>query len=220
MSKLTFGEVEWNEGDSGNSSKGEKLDIDWMKLVQGKNKVRIMGNPLQTYIHWVENTEGKKRSFGSPVEDPALVQQLDEAGFPRKRCWYLKVLDRSDGRFKVLQVGAQIYDGVKELYNDSDWGPVTKYDITIMRGPKGQQPLYKVFASNKAPIEEQHAEAWEAFNVKVGDLSKLTQPAKPEWVREFLGWAQDTAPVKEASDNSQGEDEEEQPKSTFKYKFN
>ena len=187
MADLTFGEVDWNNGDAGNTG-GDRPEVPFLRLSQGKNKVRIMSNPLQTYIHWVENTEGKRRPFGSPIEDPALVQQLEDAGFARKRSWYLKVLDRMDGEFKVLQIGPQIYNGIKGLYNDEDWGPVTKYDITINRGPKGSQPLYSVLPSNKNPLEDNFVGSWEAFEEVYGDLSRLTQPAKPERVREFMGW--------------------------------
>lgn len=203
MSDLKFGAVDWNEGDAGSSGR-ERAEVPFLRLTQGKNKVRIMSNPLQTYIHWTENSEGRRRPFVSPVEDPALVQQLEDAGFSRKRSWYLKVLDRSDGQFKVLQIGPQIYNNIKGLYNDEDWGPVTKYDITINRGPKGSQPLYTVLPSNKNPLEDHYMEAWETFQDEVGDLERFTQPAKPEWVREFLGWVEDGS-VSQASSNDEFE---------------
>ena len=179
-----FGEIDWNSGDVSDGN----AKSDFMRLEQGKTRVRIMGDPTQYYIHWVENAEGKKRKFNSPIGDPKLVKQLEEAGFKRKASWMIKVLSRVDGEFKLLEIGSQFYTGVRELLQDSEWGkPITSYDVTITRGAPGSQPLYRVTPCPKAPLEASLKEAFVAFNDRV-DLTKLTQPGDPEKIREFMGW--------------------------------
>ncbi len=189
MSKqIVMGEIDWNSGDVSDGN----TKSDFMKLEQGNTRVRIMGDPTQYYIHWVENDEGKKRKFNSPVGDPKLVKQLEDAGFKRKASWIIKVLSRTDGEFKLLEIGSQIYTGVRELLQDSEWGkPITSYDVTITRGAPGSQPLYRVTPCPKAPLESSLKEAFVAFNDRV-DLTKLTQAGDADKIREFMGWAAPT----------------------------
>ena len=135
MSNMVFGEVDWNSADSGTTKSN------FMRLEEGENTVRVMGNPVQFYIHWVVAPDGSRRKINSPVDSPELVRRLEDAGFKRQARWLVKVLDRSDDEFRVLEVGPQIYNGIKSLYNNSRWGKVTQYDLTINKGPKGTQPL-------------------------------------------------------------------------------
>lgn len=185
--KVVFGEIDWNSGDT----QEVKEQTDFMRLSQGKNRVRVMGNPVQFYIHWVDTPDGKKKKFNSPISDQALVRKLEDADFKRKPRWMIKVLDRSDNKFKLLEIGSQIYNGIKALYLDEDWGPVTQYDITIVRGAPGSQPLYRVTPSPKQSLESDLKSAYMSFNDRV-DLTKLTKPADPDTVREIMGWSGST----------------------------
>ena len=196
MSKVVFGEIDWNSGDV---SDGNSSATDFMRLTQGKNPVRVMGNPTQFYIHWVDTPDGKKRKVNSPIGDPTLVRRLDDAGFKRRPRWMVKVLDRADGQFKLLEIGSQIYNGIKNLYLDEDWGPVTAYDVTIDRGSPGQQPLYRVTPRPKSPLEATFKDSYESFNDRV-NLTKLTQPAEPADVREIMGWSSE--PVTAGTDDT------------------
>lgn len=183
MSKVVFGEIDWNSGDVGSGG-----GSDFMRLEQSsKNRVRVVGNPVQFYTHWIETPDGKKKKINSPIGDAKLVKRLEDAGFKRQARWFIKVLDRADGQFKLLEIGSQIYKGIKDLVQSEEWGPVTSYDITIARGAPGKQPLYSVMPCAKAPLDASVKEALTAFNDRV-DLSKLTQPADPDEVRKLLGW--------------------------------
>jgi len=186
MSEVVFGEVDWNAGDVNDGGKTPG-GSDFLRLEQGRTKVRIMGNPVQFYIHWVDTPDGKKRKVNSPISEPKLVRKLDDAGFKRRARWIIKVLDRASGDFKLLEIGAQIYNGIKALYADEDWGPVTAYDVTIERGSPGQQPLYRVTPVRPSPLEASYKEAYLQFNDRI-DLTKLTQPADPADVRELMHW--------------------------------
>lgn len=183
MSDIKFGEVDWNDGDAGTTSR----KTDFMRLSEGPNVVRVMGNPIQSYIHWVELPDGSKRKINSPVDSPELVQKLEDAGFKRKPSWVVKVLDRSDNKFKLLEIGSQIYNGVKALFNNPKWGKVTLYDITITRGPKGSQPLYSVTPDPKEPLDNSLKEKFMKFNDEL-NVDRLVSPSDPAWVCELLGW--------------------------------
>jgi len=198
MSKVVFGEIDWNSGDV---SDGSSQRNDFMRLEQGKSRVRVMGNPVQFYIHWLDTPDGKKRKVNSPISDANLVRRLGDAGFGRKARWMVKVLDRADGQFKLLEIGSQIFNGIKNLYLDEDWGPVTTYDVTIDRGSPGQQPLYRVTPRPKSDLEASFKDAYESFNDRM-DVSKLTQPAEPDSVRELMGWSE--SPSADSGDVDEG----------------
>ena len=197
MAKETIsGEIDWNEADLP-SPKGSGKN-DYIRLKEGENVVRIMGNPVQTYIHWLTLPDGSQRKIVSPSSNPALVRRLEDAGFRRQPNWIIKVLDRTDDEFKLLEVGNQIYKGIQTLYNNPKWGKVTGYDISINRGPKGQQPLYSVTPNPKEALESSFKQKFVDFNDRV-NIDKLISPIPSEEIERMLGLsseasAQDESP--------------------------
>lgn len=204
-SDVVFGEIDWNSGDVSDGGGAQSLKSDFMRLDVGKSRVRVMGNPVQFYIHWLDTPDGKKRKVNSPISDPKLVRKLEDAGFKRRPRWLIKVLDRATSEFKLLEIGSQIYNGIKTLYLDEDWGPVTAYDITIERGTPGTQPLYRVTPRPKSALEGSFKEVFQKFNDRV-DINKLTQPTSPDAVREIMGWAEgeSAAPTKSKAETKAG----------------
>ena len=191
MADIVFGEIDWNSGDAGT---GAGRASDFMRLVEGENVVRVMGNPVQYYVHWVTTADGSTRKINSPIDDSDLVRRLEDAGFRRKPCWLVKVLDRNDETFKLLEIGPQIYNGVRGLFNHPKWGKVTDYDISIMRGPRGSQPLYNVNPNPKEAIPSTLKTSYLDFNDRV-NLEKLISPSDRATVLEVMGWSDDSSHV-------------------------
>mgnify|MGYP007063375685 FL=1 len=181
MSDMVFGEVDWNSADSGTTKSN------FMRLEEGENLVRVMGNPVQFYIHWVVTPDGSRRKVNSPVDSPELIRRLEDSGFKRQARWLVKVLDRTDDEFRVLEVGPQIYNGIKSLYNNSRWGKVTQYDLSINKGPKGTQPLYGVTPNPKEALSGDFKTKFVEFNDRV-DVDKVITPATAAEVCEVMGW--------------------------------
>jgi len=182
MSDMVFGEVDWNSADSGTTKSN------FMRLEEGENLVRVMGNPVQFYIHWVVTPDGSRRKVNSPVDSPELIRRLEDSGFKRQARWLVKVLDRTDDEFRVLEVGPQIYNGIKSLYNNSRWGKVTQYDLSINKGPKGTQPLYGVTPNPKEALSGDFKTKFVEFNDRV-DVEKVITPATATEVCEVMGWS-------------------------------
>jgi hypothetical protein len=182
MSDMVFGEVDWNSADSGTTKSN------FMRLEEGENLVRVMGNPVQFYIHWVVTPDGSRRKVNSPVDSPELIRRLEDSGFKRQARWLVKVLDRTDDEFRVLEVGPQIYNGIKSLYNNSRWGKVTQYDLSINKGPKGTQPLYGVTPNPKEALSGDFKTKFVEFNDRV-DVDKVITPATAAEVCEVMGWS-------------------------------
>lgn len=196
MSNMVFGEVDWNSADSGSGGKS-----DFMRLEEGENTVRVMGNPVQFYIHWITTPDGAKTKINSPAGSPELVSRLEDGGFKRQARWLIKVLDRSDDCFRLLEVGPQIYNGIKSLYNNSRWGKVTAYDITINRAPKGTQPLYSVTPNPKEALSSDFKSKFMDFNDRV-NVEKLISPSTSEEVCSKMGWSAGSTDAGTTADDS------------------
>lgn len=213
MSELVFGEVDWNDADS---STGGGNRVDFMRLTEGSNCVRVLSNPLQFYVNWVTLPDGRKRKLNSP-DSTELVRKLEDAGFKRQTRWIVKVLDRKDNQFKLLEIGSQIFNAIKALYNNPKWGKVSNYDITINRGPKGTQPLYSVQPDPKEPLDGSLKQSFQEFNDNL-NLERLLSPSDPKYVCELLGW-----PLPGGASASEAEDEdpfgESDSESGFDYEF-
>ena len=189
MSDFVFGEVDWNSADAG----GEKTS-DFMRLSEGENTVRVMGNPVQYYTHWLVLPDKSKRKVVSPIESPELVRRLEDTGFKRQARWLVKVLDRADNRFKILEIGPQIYNAIKSLFNNARWGKVTAYDITIVKAPKGTQPLYSVTPNPKEALPAQFKDQFIEFNDRI-NMDKFISPTPAKEVLDLMGWQQQAKPA-------------------------
>lgn len=204
---IVQGEIDWNSGDAGSGGGGK---TDFMRLSQGTNTVRIMGNPYQFYTNWVVLPDGSKKKYNSPIGDPELLEMLEEKDFKRKARWFVKVLDRADDKFKLLEIGPQIYNAVKAIFNNPKWGKVTEYDIDIIRAKPGTNPLYSVQPNPKEKLSSDFKDAFIEFNDSV-NLEALTKPADPEEVRRELGWpsAGSSDSQDEATDSDQSDEDYE-----------
>ena len=185
MSEFVFGEIDWNSGSTGSLTDRAS---DFMRLSEGENVVRIMGNPIQYFVHWVTSADGSTRKINSPIDNPELVKRLEDEGYRRQARWLVKVLDRTDDTFRLLEIGSQIYNGVRGLFNHPKWGKVTQYDVSVVRGPKGTQPLYNVTPNPKESLEGSFKDKFVAFNDRV-NLDKLITPSTAAEVAEVMGWS-------------------------------
>jgi len=182
MSKFAT-EVDWNDPEAAK----EKRQSDFMRLKEGENVVRVMSNPTKTFVHWITTADGNQRKINSPAGNPELVKQLEEAGYKLQTNYIIKVLDRSDDKFKLMEVGPQIFKGIQMLNLNPKWGKVTAYDISITKGPKGTQPLYNVTPNPKEKLDQQLSDGFESFNDRV-DLSKITATLPDHEIMKLLGW--------------------------------
>jgi hypothetical protein len=185
MAEVKYGELSsWDDGDVSGPS-------DFMNLVEGNNKVRIVTNPYQFVVHWVKDATGQNRKIRCAINNCPLCRQ----GVDAQTRWFIGVLDYKSGRPKILEIGSQIFRGIRGYVNDPDWnqtikkswGQILSYDINICRGQKGTNPLYQVKPSPQMKdITEEETCLVEGFMAKI-DITKFTQPPTPEEVAEKMG---------------------------------
>lgn len=121
------------------------LEGNWMSLVEGDNKIRIVSEFEDYGNHFNNATKksviciGKENCELCKVGDKPRVQFLG---------W---VIDRKDNKVKLLRIGYQIFEQISNLAKSEDYafGSVPEYDITIKRSGKGLETDYAVLASRK-----------------------------------------------------------------------
>lgn len=178
MSKMTYGELnDWGDADLGGGG-------EYIKLEEGSNVVRIFTKPYQYYQAWIVDKTGKKRPVRSAVENCPLVQRGEDV----KARWVVGVIQRGDKKDSsgILEIGPQVYRGIMGLKNKKNWGDPRGYDIDIVRGKPGTQPLYSVVPEGKAPLSDEDKTMAREFMDKV-DLMKLVEPPTREQVLQELG---------------------------------
>lgn len=183
MSDLKYGEVDWNEGSvAGGGS-------EFMKLEQGDNVVRIFTKPHQFHVCWLKDVSGANKKLRSAMKDCPLVKRGEKI----QTRWLVGVINRNKGRAEILEIGSQIYKGIKNLINDPDWGDPTNYDVNIKRGRPGENPLYGVLSKPHKKLTEEDASLIAEFS-ETTDLKKLTMPPTAEEVAQRLAEIEGVAP--------------------------
>lgn len=144
------GELSWTEVKPNETGPRESVFLNMRE--EGKYKMRIASKPFQYYCHWVEDKNGKRRKVNATLDgnDPVCIS----TGKGPQLKWLIKVLFRNpdgDTQLKILDAGSQIMGQIKRLHEDVEtFGDVSKYDIVIVKGPKGANPLYTVQATGTA----------------------------------------------------------------------
>jgi len=147
------GEVTWSDTVLFDPNKGNVKKDEWLRLKEGSNVVRILTLPHQ-YAQHTYNIEGG-RKYGYRVNCSKTKETgcpLCEQGDNAKRRWLLGVIDRETNMYKILDVSAAIFKGVKTLNDDADWGDPIAYDVSIINTPAAGAQRYSVIGKPKKPL--------------------------------------------------------------------
>lgn len=108
---------------------------DFLKLVDGDNKIRIVSKPVKQLVFW---EDGKKRVTTNPNE------KVDGKG-PRQS-WTMYAIDRADGAVKLFTMGPSIAHALNELAGSPDYKftDYPNYDLNIKRTGSGMETRYTV----------------------------------------------------------------------------
>lgn len=199
---MNFGFTNWEENNSfvKNDFSGNRLPF--LKLNKGNNNVRIITMPAK---YWQIRFEDGKSRFGSRVlcsnliADPVTKGQCPTAlaGYSPKNRYMIGVINRSveGGEICIFDMSVLVYDSLRGLSMDPDWGAPDSFEINIRYNPEAGSPtgIYTVIPRKKVPLSEEDLELIEKVGRKNIEetLARLTSPPEPEKVRDkliSLGW--------------------------------
>lgn len=121
---------------------------DWLTLKQGSNKIRVVSDFVDFGVHSIKE-KGKFRSVvcigkdkGCPYCSKNLPVRVQFLGW---------VIDRSDGKVKLLKIGWSVYDKLYKLSESEEYGysDLSSYDIDIIKTGNGLETEYSVIPSRK-----------------------------------------------------------------------
>ena len=161
-----YGQTDWDLVGNENKNKDFKKDM-YLRLQDGPNRIRIVTKPFQYLAHTYKK-EGDK-GFGQKVYCSAPMGScpLCEKGDKAKRRWLVGVIDRKTSTFKILDIGYSVFQNIKSLTNDPDWGDPSNYDIDLVVDRNGgASGYYKTNPKPAKPLSVADLELIEAISKK------------------------------------------------------
>jgi len=129
----------------------------YLKLQPGDNKIRVVGNPISGYIDW-DYTDPQKPN-GKPVRSPLKLGKpvpLNPGNAEKqpKIFWAMEVYDYATESIKIWEVASgTIREKLEGFIKNSDYGPLTEYNLTINKTGSGLTTKYEVIPSPPKPAE-------------------------------------------------------------------
>ncbi len=182
--KNQFGATSWDiETGPANFKKDNVKDL-YLRLEQGSNVVRIITKPHEYLVHQFKapGTEGwGVRVLSSKFHGEDVLEQ-PPYNLKAKRRWLCGVIDRKTNAYKLLDISKSVFDGVRELVRDSDYGPTENYDIDIKVDKNGGATgYYKIVPKPAKPLSPADLELKQ--NADLDDLRRRCTPPEPAAMR-------------------------------------
>jgi hypothetical protein len=172
----------------------------FMNLEEGSNIVRCVSSPYEYNCHFIPDATGQTRKVHCCLKDcPACAAAKDPKEESKPR-WLVAVLNAKTNTVQVLELGPQVVKQIKALTTQKNakgaivWGDPRGFEIDIVRGPKGSNPLYSVVPQPKQPLTDEEKTLIRATMEKL-DLQKMIEPPTPAEVCEKLGMEAVKAPA-------------------------
>lgn len=165
-------------------------NIDFYKLQPGDNKMRVVSKASLVDVHWEKDVQGQSKK----VVCPGAGCPICKAGHAPMSRYQIKVIDKSpsvyntkekiytDGvKVKVLEGGSTIFNAIKALAHEEDFGNPEKYDIKIKKEGQGRETKYTVLPNpNKSELTEEEQKA-------VDNSKSLAEINKAKTIEEIMG---------------------------------
>jgi len=140
----------------------------FLKLQTGENRIRIVGNPSLIDIHWEKGLDGQAKKIICPGKGCPICK----VGHAPQSRYQIQVIDRTDGKVKILEGGVTIFNQIKECAMDEDFGDPTQYDFKIKKEGTGRETKYSLRPNpKKIPLSPEELELVAASR-KLSDINK------------------------------------------------
>lgn len=188
-------------------------DIRRMKLAQGLNVVRIVDDNFEdAWVHYFKDAEGNNRRTicHGKGKCPLCAKKISAT-----HRFYFNVIDRKAQKetgkteVRLLEIGKMIYEQIRELALDEEYGDPTQYNLKINRKGEKKSTKYTVRASSKKyPLKESEISVIESSTEEGGlyDLNVFTARQTKSEILEMLGEAnseeEETGTGEEVAENT------------------
>jgi hypothetical protein len=148
----------------------------YMKLRQGKNKIRILQDPIAGWLYW-SAANRPVRLKEAPVEVPADIRRDDEGKAERiKHFWAMIVWNYASECVCILEITQTTIQKHILALSQSDWGSPLDYDLEINRTGEKLETEYTVLNLPPKPVPPA---ALKSLQERPVDLMALFDGADP-----------------------------------------
>lgn len=134
----------------------------YLKLADGKNKVRAISKPITGWIVWEEDPDDADSRIPrrSKIEDGEPEAPSKDPKDKPKKFMTLTVFDYESNEIKIWEITQQsIIKGIKALSSNPDWGTPLGYDLNIEKKGEGKKTRYTVTPSPKKALTKDQIKA-------------------------------------------------------------
>jgi hypothetical protein len=119
--------VDWgNIPSGGRNNSGAKggggMNDKFLKLSQGDFRIRPVGKPVQFHAYYIQNPTNPKSFIRAFTENPDDCVIRRKHNIEPKLRYAMNVIDRKDGKLKVMEAPASVFERIQE------WGRVAQQD--------------------------------------------------------------------------------------------
>ena len=152
----------------------------YMKLKTGENKIRIVSEVEAFGKHY--DRENKKITIC--IGKDKGCTECEKGNKPRVQ-WLLWVIDRADGKIKLLEVGYSIILQISKLAQTKDYefDIMPSYDMIIIKEGEGLDTEYTVIPARVIDVALTEKEKEEIM--KLESPAKIIQKKKERLIGEF-----------------------------------
>ena len=120
----------------------------YFKAKDGQNKVRIISEETAVWTQFNKETNKALKFLDEATVKEHLKTLPDnkDKGIQTKKQYAFWVIDRADGKVKIMEAGAMIMSQIQSLAKDEDYGfdTLPNYDIKIGKTGTGLETQYDV----------------------------------------------------------------------------
>jgi hypothetical protein len=185
-----YGKTNWAQS-TGTSNKINYSER-YLKLLNGKNIVRLVTEPFQFMVHKVK-FDGDQNKFGRSIKCALDDCPLCAKDNPAKERYVVALITRKTGELKYLEFGGLLYNKIKGITENMEgYADPTTYELNIVRNPSGGVAnFYDAFPVGiPKPLTAEDMVLAESVDEE--ELEKLVSPLTPDEIlasmKRISGW--------------------------------
>ena len=152
----------------------------YMKFEDGANKFRALSTPVFGWEYWVEE-DGKRKPIRVKgfEEIPVEKRTVKDKRLAPKYFWMFLVWNYQVESAQLLEVTqSTVQKALKALDDDTDWGDLREYDVTVTKSGKDKETEYGVNPKPKSAFDPKDKDIpsidWDAIFTGDNPFSEVT----------------------------------------------
>lgn len=157
----------------------------YMKLVEGVNRLRVLSKPAVGMEYWKTNPENpSKRTpiryrMDAPapkISDLEINPKSGQIDMPQ-HFWAMVVYNYADKKIQILELKQKgILKALKMWIDNPKWGDLRNYDITITKEGQGMETKYVADHDPKEEMDKAIVKEYESMGIKLEALFDGADP--------------------------------------------